>query len=883
MRLFSYYALHSFKNQLKKLFKTWVLIFLLVCFAVGAGIGIFAATLEDAALEDGYEDGYEEDYGDLFPSDTEEESLLQAMGIQPNALIELVAGGLVLGIFLFMAFGADKNGSRIFLPADVNLLFASPMRPQSVLMFRLTTKLGTAVFVSVYLLLQLPNLMLNMGLGLWAALALVAAFGLTVMLSTLVQVLLYTLCSSYPGFKRFLRPAIYILLALIAGGYLLALRQSGGAYLAAAVRFFNAPASRYIPVWGWLKGFCAYALEGNTLGAGLCLAGILLAGGVLIFFIRRIKADFYEDAMAKSEELAALLEKAQSEKSSGIVIKRKKDRGDKLRRDGFRHGAGANVFFFKTMYNRFRFAHLGFLTKTMETYLVAAVLVSLLSGGSFVPVGLVLAGLVFFRSLGNPLEQDTGMDFFVTIPESAWAKLFWSLMGGTANCLLDLLPAVLLGALLTGTDLLSALVWIPFIVSVDFYATNVGTFISLSVPVSAGKTLKQVVQVMFVYFGLLPDGAIVAVGLVFEHLAASAVIASLVNLALGFLFFGLSPLFIEPGSRRAKRAAAPFEGDLRTAKKQFSRLGLGTFTILGLGSVLQIVVGALVALLLPAGGGSPWLLWLCTFAPLYLIAVPVGLLIMRKAPAAPLEKRPLKFGRLIVTAIICVFMMYAGNLFGMLVTSLLQGLLGLGAVNPLLSYAMDDNIWIKLLFMVILAPVIEEYIFRKQLIDRMNVYGEKLAVVTSALIFGLFHGNLSQLFYAFALGLVFGYVYLKTGRLRYSISLHMFVNFMGSVFGPWLLSHIDLAALDALEMAEATELAGLLSPWLIGYFLYVFAMLGLALAGLVLLCIRSRHVRFAQAPLELPRRLRFKTVYLNVGMLLLMALCLASIALTFAV
>ena len=49
MRLFGYYAWHSFINQLRKLFKTWVLIFLVVCMAIGALIGVGAAMLDDAA------------------------------------------------------------------------------------------------------------------------------------------------------------------------------------------------------------------------------------------------------------------------------------------------------------------------------------------------------------------------------------------------------------------------------------------------------------------------------------------------------------------------------------------------------------------------------------------------------------------------------------------------------------------------------------------------------------------------------------------------------------------------------------------------------------------------------------------------------------------
>ena len=104
------------------------------------------------------------------------------------------------------------------------------------------------------------------------------------------------------------------------------------------------------------------------------------------------------------------------------------------------------VFFHKAMYNRFRFAHLGIFTKTSETYLFAAVAVSVLcrfviQADSLIPVMLTLGVLTFFRAMGNPLEQDTQMEHFLLIPESTWHKLFWSLMGGTTNCFLDLSKA----------------------------------------------------------------------------------------------------------------------------------------------------------------------------------------------------------------------------------------------------------------------------------------------------------------------------------------------------------------------------------------------------------------------------------------------------------
>ena len=871
MRLFGYYAWHSFVNQLRKLFKTWVLIFLVICMAVGALIGVGAAMLDDASGED----------EEIVESEIieEEPGAMEKLGIEPEEFVELIVGGIILVVFVFQAISADKNGSKIFLPADVNLLFSSPMKPQSVLLFRLMTQLGTSILASVYLLFQLPNLVLNLGLSIWVALAMIATWCLTIVIGKLLQILLYIVCSTNVKLKSHLRNGIYVFLLAIAGAYLLYWKTSGEHYLVAATGFFNSSVSRFVPLWGWLKGFCMFAMEGNIAGLLASFAAIVVGGGLLTYIIWHIKADFYEDAMAKSEETAELLAAAQSQKGGVAIVKRKKDRSDNLRRDGMRHGSGANVFFHKSMYNRFRFAHFGIFTKTSETYLVAVVGAAVLcrfviQTEGLIPVILTLGVLTFFRAMGNPLEQDTQMDHFLLIPESTWHKLFWSLLGGTANCFLDLLPAVIVSALLLGENVLIALAWLPLIVSVDFFATTVGAFIGFSVPVSAGKMVKQLVQIMFIYFGLLPDVAIMAVGLTFDQPVLAAIGCTVINILLGLVFFFLSPLFLEPKDGKKYAPEKPFIGDLKEAKKHYSKLGVGTFAILGIGTAAQFLLIHVVNSVWPQVMEHSWGMWLITFAPIYLIAVPIGLLLLRKVPAKPLEKHDLKPSRYMVTAIICIFMMYAGNILGTIITALLQLLPGLSAGNPILGYATDNALLPKVLFLVILAPVIEEYIFRKQLIDRMHIYGEKLAVITSALMFGLFHGNLSQFFYAFALGLVFGYVYLKTGKLRYSIGLHMLINLIGSVIGPFFLEKI--AVLDTMETLDLAALEPIM-PWLIGFGAYVLVLIGFAVTGLVLLCINKRRVSFTLAEMELPKGSRFKTAYVNVGMILLAVGCLALI------
>lgn len=323
--------------------------------------------------------------------------------------------------------------------------------------------------------------------------------------------------------------------------------------------------------------------------------------------------------------------------------------------------------------------------------------------------------------------------------------------------------------------------------------------------------------------------------------------------------------------------------DLTQARRTFSRIGLALTAILVLGTVLQ----AFWLLALPEilGGdnwltGSSWGVWLGSFLPLYLVAIPVGVGLMRRLPAEAPPVHKLGGGNGMVFFTISVFVIYAGNLIGTALSALLSGGTAQNAVAEL---AMDTNP-LKVLFMVILAPALEEFVFRKQIIDRTRRYGEKTAALLSALTFGLLHQNLFQFFYAFGMGLIFAYIYLRTGRLRYSVILHSIINFMGSVLGPWLLTLYDTEAIAGMDPnAPVQELLALYREILPGLLLsgaYVLLLLGLAIAGLVLLLIKCRSLIWKEGSAQLPRGTAARTVYWNLGMVVYMLLCLSAIVLS---
>ncbi|MEE1109773.1 MAG: putative ABC exporter domain-containing protein, partial [Lachnospiraceae bacterium] len=276
MRLFGYYAWHSFINQVKKLLHTWVLIFIVVCGLMGGLIGYMAASLSDTASES--EQFYEDvtDIMDLEESmpaeaepteapaqeaaeETEAESEEAMLPVSGGAILELAVGALVFIYLMYRALTADKNGSAIFQPADAILLFGSPMTPQAVLFFRLMTQLGAMLALTIYMGIQIPNLVLNVGMTLPAAVAALGAWLFSLFMGTVLSTLIYLLCDQYEFVRKNLHKILYGLVAVVAFGFLAFRRSTELPLWEAADAFFNSKISRFIPLWGWIKALPAYA------------------------------------------------------------------------------------------------------------------------------------------------------------------------------------------------------------------------------------------------------------------------------------------------------------------------------------------------------------------------------------------------------------------------------------------------------------------------------------------------------------------------------------------------------------------------------------------------------------------------------------------------
>ena len=81
-----------------------------------------------------------------------------------------------------------------------------------------------------------------------------------------------------------------------------------------------------------------------------------------------------------------------------------------------------------------------------------------------------------------------------------------------------------------------------------------------------------------------------------------------------------------------------------------------------------------------------------------------------------------------------------GNLLGSVLASVWDMTRGVQSTNPVSDVIQTLNPAVMIFTTVVIAPLMEELLFQKPLIDRLIPYGQPLAVIISGVSFGLYHG-----------------------------------------------------------------------------------------------------------------------------------------------
>lgn len=328
---------------------------------------------------------------------------------------------------------------------------------------------------------------------------------------------------------------------------------------------------------------------------------------------------------------------------------------------------------------------------------------------------------------------------------------------------------------------------------------------------------------------------------------------------------------------------------LKEARKTFSTAALALFIYL-LVSNIAVIAGQLLMIILFGRdeatrllSESVYLVYIFNFVSQYVIAFPALCLVLRSRRPMRVEKERLSGKDFIVFFLISQAVMQAGAIIGEVLNATIGGILGGEITNDVSDMIAETPIWLVILFVVVIGPIFEELIFRKLIFDRVARFGTWTAIITTSIAFGLFHGNLYQLFYAAGLGVVLGFLYAKTRNVLYPIAMHMLINLFGTV--PSLLLGDSLVRVYEAMEKFMSDYTFDITPYyldLLAVGAYSFFSNALIIGGVIMFIVYLHQKSFTlpeKCEFKLPRERAFSTVVSNVGAVLFLILIALTIIL----
>lgn len=557
MRLLLYYISHTFMNSIKKIFRTWVAIFILLMVAIGilAGVGAVVFTDYVGGNEEQIEETVESE--EALDEEGEDEKPLREVfaelsGEEKVFVCRIIADVVFLiSLFsvLFSVYGARKGGTEIFTMADVNFLFTAPIKPQSVLLFKTILQMGLLLAGSAYFVFQIPNLVLNIGLA-WWHIALVFLLILVIPITCkLASILVYTVTATNTALRKYIPTLVYGIGLLLVAVVAFSMRTFYDDFFTAVYEIFSNRYAMAIPFVGWITGVIYSLLMGEYLAAGI-YGGLLFVGfGAFIYLIWKIKADFYEDALTNANTLQEKMEAARTGK------KAKSEHAKRLKRDGeIGRGSGADTFFYKHMHHRKRIAYMGVVTNSMLFYAGFMLLFGFLNQRmlhgempSWLP-GVCLLAVVFCKSYASPMMEECRQNFIYLVPESGGKKIAALMLAEMAEIFLDLLPAMVLMMLFFDVSFLKVLLWDLLILSFAFILTAVSLFIDMIIPDSLPEEIKAIFMIFGKFAGVLPMGIVMLVLAAMDLLSVAFGIALICHVLVGTILTAISASLLHIGN-----------------------------------------------------------------------------------------------------------------------------------------------------------------------------------------------------------------------------------------------------------------------------------------------------------------------------------------------
>ena len=228
-----------------------------------------------------------------------------------------------------------------------------------------------------------------------------------------------------------------------------------------------------------------------------------------------------------------------------------------------------------------------------------------------------------------------------------------------------------------------------------------------------------------------------------------------------------------------------FKHEERTVKRSANIVGI-TFLIL---MVLPFFLTSMLTSLLRALGLSAqevaglltdpmFLMVTQTFTSILMFILPLGVILysehLKLTQIVSFKKPKKEF--LLPIILMCIGVTAFANIIANVLTGLFNAV-GIPVSPPVFDTPKGVLGFIATFLAIAVTPaLVEEFALRGVIQGSLKRYGKGFAISVSAILFGMMHGNLTQLPFAFILGIAIGFAVIKTDSIWTGVIIHLINN-----------------------------------------------------------------------------------------------------------
>lgn len=304
-----YLISRKFKNRFKEIFhKPGELVVLLISIAL-VGFVIFAGNISD-----------------------------ESYAVRSFEEFKAIVLAVYALVFVLTAKNGFVNGASMFSMADVNFLFTGPHKSKTLLSYGLFSQLGRSLMLGVFILYQYSWIHDSYGISIGSLIAVLVGYAVTVFLSQMLAMLIYSFTSSSDKKCNIAKTVFYGIIVAFLGHVGYKTLTGNGLTIDNAVSAANETIMHFFPFAGFVQLGVTGFISGNYIHLAIAVGCMIACIAIYYTIVSTLNTDYYEDVLKATEvSFTAITARKEGKAQENVP------RNIKVGKTGINKGYGASV------------------------------------------------------------------------------------------------------------------------------------------------------------------------------------------------------------------------------------------------------------------------------------------------------------------------------------------------------------------------------------------------------------------------------------------------------------------------------------------------------------------------------------------------------------